>query len=315
MTFVLFFAILEYLTGYNVITDDLVQLFKTGPVEPNTRISGLFGDEQVLGGYLLRILLFLFIIYSIAEKELSRHIKYFFLIILILSGIFIFLSGERSSIFLLILFILSIFMLINGYNKTKISVSLILILTWTMLILSKPDIYNRIVQQTFYLQLYSKEKNKIQFFSKIHEAHFSTAVNIFKDKPFLGGGNKSFRTLCHYPQYSLNIPKFKTGALDGVTMGCATHPHNYYMQILSENGIFNFLLIIFLYLIIIKKLFIQFLNKFFFKKKYLENKQIYTLLFFAVLLWPIVPSGSFFTSWIASTLFLPIAYLAKEFNK
>ena len=315
ISFILFFAILEYITGYNIIIDDFLRFFDTGPIEPNTRISGLFGDEQVLGGYLLRILLFLLIIYSIAEKELTKKIKFYFLIILIFCGIFIFLSGERSSIFLLILSILSIFMLINGYNKTKISISLILILTWTILILSKPHIHNRIVQQTFYLQLYSKENNKIQFFSKIHEAHFSTALNIFKDKPILGGGNKSFRTLCHYPKYSLNIPKFKTGKLDGVTMGCATHPHNFYIQILAENGIFNFIIIIFFYFIILKKLFIQFLNKFFFKREYLENKQIYTLLFFAVLLWPIVPSGSFFTSWIASTLFLPIAYLSKEFNK
>lgn len=315
LTFVLFFAYLEYFTGYNIITQNILDFLEMGPIQHSTRISGLFGDEQVLGGYLLRILLFSLIIFSFVENIINEKMRYYFLFLMISCGVFIVLSGERSAIFLFLLFILSSFILINGFRKIKIFLPIILILIWSSLILSKPDLYNRIVQQTFQLQLYSAEDDRFYFFSKIHEAHYKTAINIFYDKPIIGAGNKSFRYLCDREKYSSEIIKFETGDLHGKSMGCATHPHNYYIQILSENGIFNLIIICTLYLMIIRKLFVHFFSKYFKNKQILENRQIFILLFFAILLWPIIPTGSFFSSWISSTLFLPIAYLAKEFNK
>ena len=314
LTFILFFAYLEYFTGYNIITKNILDFFETGPIQPSTRISGLFGDEQVLGGYLLRILLFSLIIYSFSENSINKNGKYYFLFIIISCGVFVVLSGERSAIFLFLLSMILFFLLINGYRTIKFFVPIILVIIWSSLILSKPDLYNRIIQQTFQLQLYSESKDRVQFFSQIHEAHYKTAINIFLDNPIIGIGNKSFRYSCFKEKYSSNIPKFETGSLKGVTKGCATHPHNYYIQILSENGVFNFLIICALYLMIIKRLFVHFLNVYFKKKKVLKNQQVFILIFFAILLWPLIPTGSFFSSWISSTLFLPIAYLVREFN-
>ena len=46
-----------------------------------------------------------------------------------------------------------------------------------------------------------------------------------------------------------------------------------------------------------------------FKEKIFTNTDISIYIFFSVLLWPIIPTGSFFSSWIASTLFLPMGFL------
>ena len=149
--------------------------------------------------------------------------------------------------------IISLFLaalMINGYKNIKLLFIFSFILSFIAIILIKPNIYNRLITQTFYLQVYSLEKNKIYFFSKTHEAHYQTALNIFLDKPILGAGNKSFRLLCSQDKYSYNIIKFDEGERKGQSQGCATHPHNFYLQVLSENGLINLFLLLFFYFFI-----------------------------------------------------------------
>lgn len=309
LTAILFFAYFELITGYNVILDDLRDIFQDGFKEPRTRISSLFGDEQVLGGYLLRILLFALIIFFYNETKISKRIKIYFLFIIFSSLLFIVFSGERSSILLLIISLFLITLMISGYKNIKLLFIFSFILSFIAIIFIKPNIYNRLITQTFYLQLYSLEKNKIYFFSDTHEAHYKTALNIFLDKPILGAGNKSFRLLCGKDKYSYNIIKFEGGQRKGQSQGCATHPHNFYLQVLSENGLINIFLLLFFYFFITKNICLYLYKKIFLKEKIFTNAEISIYIFFSVLLWPIVPTGSFFSSWIASTLFLPMGFL------
>jgi len=315
MTFIIFFAYLELFSGYNIIINNIFDFFKTGPIQHPPRITGLFGDEQVLGGYLLRIFLFMMIIYFFVKKKISNFNNFLFIFLIFSFYLFIILSGERSSIFLLILASILIVFLINGHLKIKMFGILTFIFLLIILVYSKPELYNRLITQTFKLQIYSKAENKFYFFSKIHEAHYKTAINIFLDKPLIGSGNKSFRFLCDKNEYSHNVEAFDGGNLYGKSKGCATHPHNFYLQVLSENGIINFLLLIFFYILIIKQLSIHLFKKLFIKSEHLSNKKIFIYIFFAVLLWPIIPSGSFFSSWIVTTLYLPAGYLIGEFKK
>ena len=119
LSIVLFFAYFEFFTGYNIILDDLSNIIKEGLKQPQTRITSLFGDEQVLGGYLLRILLFSLIIYFALDSKIKNNYKYYFLFLILSCFMFIILSGERSSIFMLIFSILSIIFFIDGYKKIK----------------------------------------------------------------------------------------------------------------------------------------------------------------------------------------------------
>lgn len=91
--------------------------------------------------------------------------------------------------------------------------------------------------------------------------------------------------------------------------GCTTHPHNFYLQLISETGIigFMFLSILFVYLVFLickNHLFSIFFNK---RSKY-NNYQISLLLGFIVTLLPIIPNGNFFNNWLNMVMFLPIGF-------
>ena len=106
---------------------------------------------------------------------------------------------------------------------------------------------------------------------------FYSGYMAWKENILLGGGINSFYLNC-----SKTIP------------WCASHPHNYYIEILSELGLIGLLIII---LIVFK------LTKIFFKNKpnLSLNFENNIILPFALLLiiefFPLKTSGSFFTTW------------------
>jgi len=96
----------------------------------------------------------------------------------------------------------------------------------------KDNIYllaNTKVQEIFNDKL--KNKNKFIFFSHDTHSHFMTAYNMFLDKKILGHGVKMFRKLCSDEKYIYDI------------WSCTTHPHNSYLQLLSETGLIGFLFV------------------------------------------------------------------------
>ena len=71
---------------------------------------------------------------------------------------------------------------------------------------------------------------RIVVFSKTYESHYKIALNMFKEKPFFGHGVKMFRDYCAKPENFV------------ATNECTTHPHNVYMQLLAETGLFGFII-------------------------------------------------------------------------
>ena len=52
---------------------------------------------------------------------------------------------------------------------------------------------------------------------------------MFYDNKIFGVGTKMYRILCKDKRYYIN------------EFSCTTHPHNFYFQLLAENGIIGFL--------------------------------------------------------------------------
>ena len=117
-------------------------------------------------------------------------------------------------------------------------------------------------------------------------AHYSAAIEMYKEYPVLGVGLKNFRNFCNKQSYQKNIyPSWKNNS-------CSTHPHNPYFEILSELGTLGFLVFFGSFFIIF----------YIFIKKYIKNKN--PLLFANTIILmtyfvPFLPKGSFFTNWNA----------------
>ena len=85
------------------------------------------------------------------------------------------------------------------------------------------------------------------------------------------------------------------------------HPHNYYLEILTETGIVGFVIILIIFL---AALYISFVKKYFSLSPLNNNNLIIPFIFlFIVEIFPFKSTGSFFTTGNATYLFLILAIL------
>jgi hypothetical protein len=126
------------------------------------------------------------------------------------------------------------------------------------------------------------------------------AINIFSENPWLGAGIKSFRNLCNNIKFNKDL----------INDYCATHPHNIYIQLLAENGIFVFIFVFSIWIF-----FSLGLLKLFFNKS-LHNTPVYILLAgFFINLFPIIPSGNIFNNYLSVIMFYPVGFFLYFQNK
>ena len=94
---------------------------------------------------------------------------------------------------------------------------------------------------------------------------------------------------------------------------CSTHPHNIYFELLAETGILGFLSILIFFILMIANNLKNILKL---KKSKFNNKEqiifsCYVAAFavFVSILWPIRSSGSFFSNFNGSTIWINIYWL------
>ncbi len=277
--------------------------------EENTyRVSSFFGDEEILGSYLSRLwpLFFGFSILIFKKKN-----KLFLLLILtfILSEALIFLSGDRAPFFLINLS--AIFVILFSKNLLKLRLFTLSASILLLLIISffNPTAKERVIDQTLnQMNLVDKDKREeegIYAFTRQHTHNYITAYRMFLDNKILGVGIKNFRHFCSNEKYIVS------------GLSCSTHPHNTYVQVLSETGIIGFLFLIttliYFCVNIIKHLYFKLKNK----SYYFNDFEICVLSGIAIYLWPFVPTGNFFSNWIniAMILNLPFLIWSRKLNK
>ena len=266
------------------------------------RLSGFLGEELKIGNYYFGFILLAltFIYYE------SKNISIFFLCFIVFF-ITSFVIGERSN-FIKVFFIASLFFLIMDkkfiFKKILIFFSIITLLG---LIITFNDNYN----DRFYKQIikidnidpkFSGESkfNISNYLKKSHYgAHYDTAIQIFKDNYFFGVGLKNFRI-------ESTEAKYINKEYLNYTKNASTHPHQVHLEFLSETGLFGYACFI-LFII-------YFLNRSIYQQ--FKNRNLYQLsgiLFLFGSLLPLIPSGSFFTTYGATIFWINLA-LIESFN-
>ena len=286
-----------------VIIDGLYQYFfefnLLGNKKYNSlRLTGLFGNEPIIGRYIAYISLFTFALifqnYKITKKMMLISISF-----LVLCVIMVFLTGERTPFFYIILFTLLLITFFPNYRIYRIA-SILAIISLTLgIFIINPNAKIRMIDMT--INQISKTKIPLLPYTSSHELHFESALKMFYDKPIFGVGTNTFRFQCNKQNYF-------------VKYGCGTHPHNYYIQLLAEQGIvgFSFISIFFLYLsaIFIKQLVLLI--------KKTETKQIpFEYLLYPMILfiywWPLIPHMSLYNNWNNVMIMLPLGFFMKYF--
>jgi O-antigen ligase len=293
--FVLFFCFtiliidssFQYIHGVNLLNMKAIH---------SSRMSSFFGDELIMGGYLMRLTPLLLCLAFLNYNE-NKHKKYLPLcvIFILLIQFAIFLSGERTSFFLFCFSIILYLIFINNFKFTKYLLLLSYGLLTMLLITTNTDFKKRIIDRTFNQTNILKTNSKKFIFSKQYNDHYLSAWKIFLDNKIIGIGPKNFREICKKEKYKIS------------NNSCSTHPHNIAVQLLSETGFLGFLFYLLLNIFLWGNLIKSLIYKLYFKKLIFSNSEICLLICYVIIFFPIAPFGNFFNNWISAVVYLPAA--------
>ena len=235
------------------------------------RIASFTNDELIIG----YIVSFLFI-FSSASIYKKTHYKYFFII---LSFIFLvsFLIGERSNFIKLFLLMIAFYLIsLIYFEKLKLK-NFLLIIPIILILLSS---FYKITKDTHQGKKFYDIFNKQWVYNSKHAPHYFTAYKIFLNYPIFGIGINNFYQESSKSEYENTELLYTKGR-------AANHPHQIYLEIISEVGLVGsiyFLFVIFYPIYISVKNLIK--NK--------NSSLLSHLLLHIFFVMPLLPSGSFF---------------------
>ena len=268
------------------------------------KFPGPFGEEAISGGYILRFSLISLFIYPLFFKNNSKSLFFLFLIIfLIICPLAILISGNRMSLILFILLSFSVLVFQKDLRKYFFpyifASSLIFLLAFNFNDKVKNNFKNFSYQISEIYSFITKEdfeQKKLKNLNTYLDQFKSFNITWEKNKYF-GGGIKNFRYNCHLAK----DPKTDSNYV------CNMHPHNYYLEILTETGIAGFLLVFLIFLSTIFESFRQI-----YIGNFHRNYNIVTpfIFLFIIEIFPIKGTGSFFTTSNAAYLFLIFGILS-----
>ena len=264
-------------------------------------LAGPFGDELIAGGYIQRFSIFSFFLIPLFYRQnFMRYLNYLIPILFIIFFITIILSGNRMP---LLLFLFSTYLIII-FNKQTRKFFLPALLVATVIFYLFINLNSKVNEnfRAFYDQISKMtviviEKDLKNNYVPPYLREFLTFYDTWLMHKYIGGGIKNFRYYCHKRP---NIDKNSKSI-------CNMHPHNYYLEILTETGIVGFSLITLAFLTIIH---LTLIKKYLLTSALNKNKIIVPFIFlFLAEIFPIKSTGSFFTTGNATYLFIIIGIL------
>ena len=281
-------------------------------IEPLTqrKLSGPFGDELIAGGYIQRFSIFAFFSIPLFLKVKQPYLSIFIGFLFVLFFLSIILSGNRMP---LILFLLAIFFILIFEKKARKYLIPIFLTAFLLFGTSyflndqvKTNFNNltksvKSIVKVFLIDVGKKDQVLTKVEVPLYYQEFRSFYETWKMNKFIGGGVKSFRENCKTREIKNTFER----------INCNTHPHNYYLEIMTDLGIVG---LIFILIIFIKVIIQSFLQNY--KDTSYSNKAIVAILFlFIVEIIPIRSSGSFFTTGNITFIFLLFSILLGSLKK
>lgn len=274
--------IFEFFMGKNIIG--------LNSIMPGSRLASFTGEESVIGHFFSGFIL-LFLSYF-NHNHPNNRISNFLLAVFVIGISFI--IGERANfIKTFIIIFLFIFFIYEIKLKIKIFIISMLLLFFVFFINFNESYKSRYFDQL--KDLFQKNGINSYLENSQYGAHYNVAFEIFKDNPIFGIGIKNFRNESTNKKYDkLKHPRNNQRS--------ATHPHQVHYEFLAETGIFGYLC----FLIFIS------ISLYWSIKSYLLNKnnfQLSGILFVSVSILPLLPSGSFLSTYSSSIFWINYAVM------
>jgi O-antigen ligase len=254
----------------------------------NRKLGGPFGDELIAGAFIQRFSLFAFFLFPIFySKQSKAFLKYIIPLLFIIFLLGIVLSGNRMPT---ILFIFSIVLIVIFQEQVRkyifhfviiFSIIFVTIFNFNSEVNQNFRNFHKSVSSMANIVIKKDFNNKSspQYFKE-----FATFYDTWLLNKYIGGGIKNFRYYCHVRPNINKDDKFI----------CNMHPHNYYLEILTETGLIGFSIVSLIFLIV---LYNSLIKKYFFRSHLNNNNLIIPFIFlFIVEIFPLKSTGSFFTT-------------------
>ncbi len=297
---IVFFIVLidiyiERFTGSNILGFGKLDI--NGVPQPHgDRVISFFRDEPIAGSFICG---FSFIVsgYVLNFLKSPKILKVFGFLIILLCLFGIILTGERSNgLKALIGFFIFIFIIdyVNLKKKILIFSSFLLIFLFTI---NFSDYLKYRYVDLLFSKVSTKEEREKFLDKSFYIILYKSGFQVFKNNLWFGVGNKNYRIeTCDNKKNSINKEYY-----------CMTHPHQVFIEMLSEHGIIGTVII----LSIIFYLTFRIIRKVIDSKNYV---QIGCVVFLLINFVPMLPSGSFFNNYNI-TLFMINFSLMYAVNK
>ncbi len=289
--FVCFDIFIQFIFGKDIFGYEMIK----------GRLGGPFGDELIAGGYIQRFSIFSFFLLPLFFSQYSKNFnKYLTPILFSIFILGIILSGNRMPL-LLFLFSLSLICIFQKQTrKLFIPFVIIFFVIFTAIYKSNNEIkihFQSFFQNSVNILVGISNKEFDKKYTPQYLKEFASFYDTWLMNKYFGGGIKNFRFYCHERPNINKDSKFV----------CNMHPHNYYLEILTETGIVGFTIIS---LIFFSVLYLSFIKKYFLLSSLNDNNLIIPFIFlFIAEIFPFKSTGSFFTTGNATYLFLILAIL------
>jgi len=283
------------------------------------KLAGPFGDEYIAGSYIQRFFLFLpysLLLFSNLDIKKKNFINFIVLIFCILG---IVLAGNRMPLVLALLILTLLFFYEKLFRYLLFILAVIAVSGFSVLM--KSDLgfnknYNSFAMHGLRIIKYfdSKINNKEIGKTNVWIKEIESGILTWKKAKYFGGGIKSFYWNCS----NIDREKMLKFVTKNGRVNCNSHPHNYYLHIISELGIFGLTIILFLFTsVVLKSLFVIHGSN----PIYLKSLLVPFFIIFLIEIFPLKTSGSFFTTTNATFLFIIMSFIvglvenAKKYDK